>query len=164
MRDEGDRALLTLAFNAKVAASPRCVWRVLSDPATAARWLPSFEGWISAPPLALTTLSSLRFRSRLHRVPVAAELRVLEVTPGRIRAQFRLGLFAFTARFSLVPEPGVEGATRIGLVVSITNQIAVVSGSLDRFAVRKLASELAEHTLAAITACAEDLAQRAARP
>ena len=159
----GKRALLSLAFTARVAASPRCVWRVLSDPVSAEHWLPAFEGWSSAPPSGLATLAALRFRSRLRHVPVAAEMRVLEITPGRVRAHFRLGLLRFDARFSLGPEPGIAGGTRIGLMVSIANEIALVSGSLDRFAVRRLVSELAENTLGALSAHAEELALSGAR-
>jgi hypothetical protein len=163
-RAKGDGPLLTLAFHAKVAASPRQVWRALLRPSASARWLPNHEGWIDAPPEAFTAENRLRFRSRLRRLPVTGELRVTEVTPGRVRAHLRLGLFAFDARFSLGPAPGVAGATRIGLVLTIANQISVVSGTLDRFAVRKLASELAEQTLAALASYAEEceLAARSA--
>ncbi len=134
---------------------------MLLRPVAAARWLPNHDGWIDAPPEAFSREDKLRFRSRLRRVPVVGEMRMLEMMPGRLRMSVRLGLFAFEARFSLCPEPDVAGATRIGLVLTIANEIAVVSGTLDRFAVRRLASELAEQTLAALASCVEECEREA---
>jgi hypothetical protein len=129
---------------------------VLKSPAAASRWLPNHECWIEPPPASFALERALHFRSRLHRVPVQGELRVLELGAGRMRAHIRIGLFAFEARFSVGAEPEVEDSARLGLVLTLSNRIAVVSGSLDRFAVRKLASELAEQTLAALTHCIEE--------
>ena len=128
------------------------------SPASAASWLPNHEGWIEAPPQTFSEQSTLRFRSRLRGIPVTGELRLLAAAPGRVHAHVRLGLLSFDARFSLGAEPRTQDSTRIGLVLTLANQIAVVGGNLDRFAVRKLASELAEQTLAALTACAEESA------
>jgi len=161
---KGDRALLTLAFSAKAAASPRRVWRALLCPSAAAHWLPCHEGWIDPPPEALAPHDALRFRARLGRLPVTGELRVLEVEAGRVRTHVRVGLFAFEARFSLRRESGIDRATRIGLVLTLANRVALVSGSLDRFAVRKLASELAEQALGALTRQAEEGEHAARRP
>jgi hypothetical protein len=135
------------------------VWRVLSDPASAASGLPFFCGWIGEPPSSSSMLAVLRFRSRLRGAVVAAEVHVVEVTPGRLSVHARFGLFAFAARFALRPEPGVAGATRIGMVMSVENEIAVVGGTLDRFEVRRLASDLAEATLVGLSAQAEDFAR-----
>jgi hypothetical protein len=139
------------------------VWRVLTCPAAAARWLPDHQSWIDAPPEAFSIGAALRFRSRMHRMPVVGELRVLELTPGRVRTHVRLGLFAFEARFTVAPEPGIDGATRIGLVLTLASRIAVVSGSLDRFGVRKLGSEIAEQTLSALATFAEEWESAARR-
>jgi hypothetical protein len=135
------------------------VWRVLSNPAAAASWLPSFGGWIGELPGSLPTHGRLRFRSRLRGIPVTAELRVIELNPGCVRGHVRLGLFSCEAKFSLSPEPGVTGVTRIGLVLSVANQIALVGGTLDRFEVRRLASGLAEQTLGNLSAQAEEVAR-----
>ena len=118
--------------------------------------MPNHEGWIDAPPEGFAVATALRFRSRLHRLPVTGELRVLELTHGRVRARLRFGLLSFEARFSLNADPQEEKAARIGLALTLPNQLAVVSGCLDRFAVRKLASELAEQTLAALTVYCEE--------
>ena len=135
------------------------MWRVLSDPGAAASWLPSFGGWICEPPASVSIPGELRFRSRLRGVPVTAEVRVLELSPGCVRAHVRFGLFACDAKFSLSPEPHVAGVTRIGLVLSVENQLALVGGTLDRFEVRRLASELAEQTLGRLSAQAEEFAR-----
>ena len=155
MSGEGAISLLTLALTAKVAASPRRVWRVLMSPAAAAHWLPNHEGWIDAPPPVFVPLCPLRFRSRMNRLPVNAEARLLEARPGRARVQLRLGLFAFEARFAIGREAGDGGGSRVGLVASFANEVPVVSNSLDRFAVKRLASQLAEQTLAALAQQAE---------
>jgi hypothetical protein len=127
------------------------------SPAEAAHWLPNHEGWIDAPPPAFVPLCPLRFRSRMNRLPVNAEARLLEARPGRARVQLRLGLFAFEARFAIGREPGDGAASRVGLVASFANEVPVVSNSLDRFAVRSLASQLAEQTLAALAQHAEQV-------
>jgi hypothetical protein len=136
------------------------VWRVLMSPVAAAHWLPNHEGWIDAPPAAFSAMTPLRFRSRLNRLPVNAEVCLLEARPGRARVQLRLGLFTFGARFAIAREPGMPGAARVGLVASFANEVPMVSGSLDRFAVRALASHLAEQTLAALAQQAEQEAAR----
>jgi hypothetical protein len=109
-----------------------------------------------------------RFMSQLKGVPVSAEVRMLEVGHGRARARLRIGLLSFEARFAIGPEAGSDGHTRAGLSITIANELPVVSGSLDRFAVRQLASELAEQMLAALTAEAEaahaDASSTARRP
>lgn len=135
------------------------MWRVLSDPAAAAAWLPSFGGWIYEPRASLSARGELRFRSRLCGVPVQADVRVLEVKPGCLRGLVRFGLLACEAKFSFSPEPGVAGVTRIGLVLSIENRIALVGGTLDRFEVRRLASGLAEQVLGGLSAQAEEFAR-----
>ncbi len=132
---------------------------MLRVPACAALWLPHHEGWVDAPPKAFELERGLRFRSRLRHLPVSGELRVLEVSPGRVRLRLRIGLLGFDARFSVGAEPGALGTARIGLVLTLANEVALVGGSLDRFAVRKIASEIAETTLAAIAAVAEDEAR-----
>ena len=159
----GGNALLTLAFTAKIAASPRQVWHELVSPASAARWLPNHEGWTEAPSQRLSAQSALRFRSRLRGIPVPGELLLLASTPGRVHARVRIGLLSFDARFSVAAESHAAGSTRVGLLLTLANKIAVVGGSIDRFAVRRLASELAEQTLAALTACAEGRARAARR-
>jgi hypothetical protein len=156
--------LITLAFAAKVAASPRRVWRALTDPALVARWRPEFAGWRTPAPASLGEPGCVaRFRCRLRGFPVVGELRVLGAREGAsLRTRVRLGLFNFEESLSLQREPGVAGTTRIGLVLSLANQAPLVSGSLDRFGVRRLASELAERTLSALCAVCEDAASDAA--
>lgn len=80
---------------------------------------------------------------------------MLDVSPTRVRAQLRLGLFLCELRFSLAAEPHAAGVTRLGLVVALENEIALAGGRLDRFDVRKLACEVAEQLLGAIVSCAE---------
>jgi hypothetical protein len=123
--------------------------------AAAARWLPGHSGWIEVPPAVFTSLSVGRFQSQLKGVPVSAEVHFREIGHGRARARLRIGLLSFEARFAVGPEAGTDGTTRIGLSISIANELPVVSGSLDRFAVRQLASGLAEQMLAALTQEAE---------
>jgi hypothetical protein len=149
--------LITLTFSAKAAARPRVVWRALTDPALIARWRPGFAGWIGAAPGAIAGPTTLRFRSLLRDVPIVAMQRVLELQRGvRVKSRMRYGLFAFDESFSLRREDGVPGATRVGLALSLANQVALVSGVLDRFTARRIASEIAEQTLTALCAtCAE---------
>jgi hypothetical protein len=98
---------------------------------------------------------AVRFRSQLKGVPVSAELQVLEAGHGRLRDRLRIGLLSFEARFAVGPEAGGDGLTRLGLSITLPSELPVVSGSLDRFAVRQLASELAEQMLSSLETEAE---------
>jgi len=149
--------VLTLAFTARAAAGPRFVSRVLTDSALATCWLPGFDGWREAPPSQLSPNNMLRFRAKQNGVPVHGELRVLGMTPGRLRAQVRLGLLDFTASFSISPATDDANATRVGLAVTLENEVPVVGGSLDRFSVREQASQIAESMLGALSAAAVKL-------
>lgn len=149
--------MLTLAFTARACASPRNVSRALADPAASAGWLPGFDGWREAPPALLSPNNLLRFRAKQHGVPVHGELRMLAVTPGRLRARLRLGLLDFTASFSVSPAADDPNATRIGLAITLENEVPLVGGSLDRFSVREQASQIAESMLAALSSAAEKL-------
>jgi hypothetical protein len=151
--------MMALTFSVRVAVSPRDAWRVLSDPAWIARWRPAFAGWIGVAPGALAESAALRFRARLRGVPVVAEQRVLALRRGaRIESRVRYGLFGFDETITLNREGVAESATRIGLAVGLANQVGVVSGSLDRVTVRRVASELVEQTLASLSALCGELA------
>lgn len=153
--------MMTLTFGARAAARPRDVWLALSDPALIAQWRPGFAGWIGALPETLAAPTTLRFRSRLRDVPVVAEQRVIELRRGvRMQSRVRYGLFGFEETFTLGEDEGAAGGVRIGLALSLANRVSVVSGSLDRFAVRRIASEIAEQTLGAL--CAVAAAERTA--
>jgi hypothetical protein len=111
---------------------------------------------VEAPPERLAPGTLLRFRARLRRIPVGGEIRVLALAPGRVRARVRLGLLAFEVRLALGPEPGIGGASRIGLVLVLGGELPLVGGCLDRFAARRLVSEVAERALAALASVAEE--------
>lgn len=158
--------MMALTFSVRVAVSPRDAWRVLSTPASIARWRPGFAGWIGVAPGALAESPSLRFRARLRGVRVVSEQRVLTLGRGaRIESRVRYGLFGFDETITLRRAGVAESATQISFVLRFANQVGVVSGNLDRVTVRRVASELAEQTLASLSAlCAELAASVPAAP
>lgn len=133
-----------------VAAPRDEVWRRLVDPDEVARWSPGACAPARAEEAWPEPGARLRLSTRVRALPVALEQRVLELTPGRrLRCDVRLGLVRFEAAFTLTS--GVRGrGTRLALRVVTGSEAPLVGGALDRFAVRRLASELAASWLAAL--------------
>ena len=82
-------------------------------------------------------------------------VRTLEVVEGkRLRSAMALGPFRFDLAFTLEPEDdGVR--TRLSAAIAASNVVPVVGGALDRFAVRKLASEIVAQVLEDVRAHCE---------
>jgi hypothetical protein len=80
-------------------------------------------------------------------MPVVLHERTLEVVEGkRVRSSMALGPFRFDLAWTLEPE--VDGArTRLSAALAASNVVPVVGGALDRFAVRRLASEIVAEAL-----------------
>jgi hypothetical protein len=93
----------------------------------------------------------VRWRYRLHGVPLILHDRPLEVVPEeRLRSSISLGLFRFDETYKLQPETPDSRETRLGMKVVASNVLPIVGEILDRFAVRGLAAELVSTSLDAI--------------
>lgn len=126
----------------RVAAERGRVWFALTDAAERIRWDAPLEEAIDVAPDHPTPGDHARWRYRLHGMPVVLHERTLEVVEGkRLRSAMSLGPFRFDLAYTLEPEEDAT-RTRLSAALSASNVVPVVGGVLDRFAVRRLASEI----------------------
>jgi len=135
-----------------VVAAPRsAVWDALTSPGAIARWRPGAEGIVGPAADAVHVGRRLRFRCRLHDVPVTLDERVLELFPNRrIRTEVRFGLFHCEETFTLSGTGPKGDHTRVGLRITTPSETPLLGESLDRFAVRRFGTELAATCLLAL--------------
>jgi hypothetical protein len=114
-------------------------------------WRPGARALLSEAPREPAPGRVLRLRCLLQDVPVTFEERALEVTNGeRLRSELRFGLFHCEETFALAPADPDGGHTRVGLRIATPSETPLLGGSLDRFGVRRFATELAGNSLAAL--------------
>lgn len=129
---------------ASVVAAPRArIWTALVDPDEVVHWRPGTVARASPDTPYPRVGQPVRWPCRVRNLPIILHETPIEVVRGKqLRSRLRLGLFRFEESFTLAPSPGQPGRTRVGLQVYVPNEMAVVGGTLDRFAVRRLATEL----------------------
>jgi uncharacterized protein YndB with AHSA1/START domain len=140
--------VITVSMSALVRAPRSRVWRALLDPAEVLRW--------DARALELRGAAAdyqsdqpVRWRYRVGSVPLELEDTALEVVPlQRLRLARSFGSLRFEETFSLGEEGGDE--TRLALRLAVPNSVPTVGGGLDRFDVRRFASELVDESIRAI--------------
>lgn len=145
--------MITVGLSAEVAATRARVWSALADPHELAAWRPGLRAAPGTPtwPREGATLFSL---ARVHGLPlVVRETAVEAVAAERLHVRLRVGLFHCDAVFSLAVLAGER--TRVGLQLQVANELPVVGGTLDRFSVRRIATELAAVRLAAFREACE---------
>lgn len=133
-----------------VHTPPGRVWRAIAEPAEVIRWdehVVSLETPASGYP---ESGESAHWRYRLGSVPVDLVDTPVEVVPGqRLKHAMAIGAFAFEEVYTLAGEGSLR--TRLSLrLASSSNSVPVVGGQLDRFDVRRLASEIVDRNLRAI--------------
>ena len=127
------------------------VWRALTEPAEVIRWderIISLEAPVSDYP---STGHVAHWRYRLGSVAVDLHDQPVEILAGqRLRHAMSIGSFEFEETYTLGTEAGSHH-TRLSLrLASTANSVPVVGGALDRFDVRRLASEIVDGNLRAI--------------
>jgi uncharacterized protein YndB with AHSA1/START domain len=143
--------LITLAMASVVAAPRAVVWSALTDPDEIVRWRPGVEASVGAAEPHAAAGRRLRFRCRLQGVPVTLEETALEVVPEeRLRSEVRFGLFRCEEIFLLAPADPDGGHTRVSLRITTPSETPLLGASLDRFAVRRFATDLAGTCLRAL--------------
>ena len=136
------RYVINIGMTTKVAAERGRVWFALTDAAERVRWDAPLEAPIDVAPDHPRPGDHARWRYRLHGMPVVLHERTLEVVKGkRLRSAMSLGPFRFDLAYTLESEEGAA-RTRLSAALSASNVVPVVGGVLDRFAVRRLASEI----------------------
>jgi hypothetical protein len=133
-------------------AAPRArVWAALVDVAEAVRWRPGLVAGLEGTGRYPEVGATVRWRCRVRELPLELVETPLELATGeRLHTRLRLGLFRFEAHFSLAPLAAEPPRTRVGLQIQVANELPVVGGTLDRFGVRRLATELAATQLMAL--------------
>lgn len=143
--------LITLALATVVAAPRSSVWAALTEPEQVIHWRPGVTGLLAAAPSEPEPGRLLRLRCLLHDLPIAFEERTLEVArEERLRSELRFGLFHGEETFTLAAADPDGGHTRVSLRISAPSEAPLLGGSLDRFGVRRFATELAGNSLAAL--------------
>jgi len=136
---------------AVVAAPRRSVWDALAEPEQIVHWRPGVTGLLGDAPREPAPGRRLRLRCVLQGVPVPLEELVLEAArEERLRSELRLGLFRCEETFTLAGADPDGGHTRVGVRIATASETPLVGESLDRFAVRRFATELAANSLAAL--------------
>jgi len=143
--------LITLAMSAVIAAPRASIWRALDEPEQALHWRPGAIAVLPPVPSELLPGRLLRLRCLLAAVPIVLEERALEVVrEEKLRAQLQLGLFRCEETFTLAAADPDGNHTRVGLRITTPSETPLVGESLDRFGVRRFATELASGSLAAL--------------
>ena len=140
--------MITVAMATTVSATPARVWRALTVPAEIMGWdehLLAMNDPLSGYP---QEGQSVRWRYRLGSVEVILRNSLLDVVPHeRLRSSASMGLFRFDETFTLSKEDDDLERTHLRLKLIAANSLPVVGGLLDRFNVRRLASEIVDRKL-----------------
>lgn len=148
--------MITLALATVIAAPRRIVWDALTDPDQVLHWRPGATALLDAAPREAVPGRLLRLRCRLQGLPLTLEERTLEVAADeRLRSELRFGLFHGEETFSLAAADPDGGHTRVSLRIATPSETPLLGGSLDRFGVRRFATDLAGGSLAALRAWCE---------
>jgi uncharacterized protein YndB with AHSA1/START domain len=143
--------LITLALATVVAAPRRAVWDALTDPEQVLHWRPGVTGLLAAAPRDPAPGRVLKLRCLLQGLPLTLEERTLEAAAGeRLRSELRFGLFHGEETFTLAAADPDGGHTRVSLRIATPSETPLLGGSLDRFGVRRFATELAGSSLTAL--------------
>lgn len=139
-------SLITISM-ARVIRSPRArVWHALVTPGEMIRWDTRRVRLDEPAPDHPAPGSAACWRFSLGGVTLLQREEVHEAIPDeRLKIAVWLGSFRFDERYALAEE-GPE-ATRLSITISAKNSMPMLGGELDRFDVRRLATERANGTL-----------------
>ncbi len=131
--------VITAAMSMVIGVSREEAWRAITDPAQVIRWDESMLALLEGAPDYPQVGQHVRWRYRFRKVPIVLHDRPLEVVPHeRLRCAIDLGLFRFEQTYTL---RGGAGRTQVGLRLQTMNSISTLYDQVDRFAVRRIASD-----------------------
>lgn len=138
--------MITIAMSTVIGAPRERVWDALTVPAEVARWDARVVSLVDHPSGPLREDDVMRCRYRFGAVPIELTARVLTASPGaRLDVAVTVGLFRFRETYLVVDESRTQ--TRLSLRLAAPNAMPVVGGVIDRFDVRKMASERVDERL-----------------
>ncbi len=131
--------VITAAMAMVIGVTREEAWRAITDPSQVIRWdeskLALLEGAADYPQVG----QHVRWRYRFRQVPIVLHDRPLEVVlHERLRCSIDLGLFRFEQTYTL---RAGSGRTQVGLRLQTTNSISTLHDQVDRFSVRRIASD-----------------------
>jgi len=127
------------------------VWRALTTPSEVVRWDEQVVELLDPLPDFPQLGQQVRWRCRVGSVPIVVHQTIQEVQPGeRLQSSISRGVFCFDEIYTLADEPEARERTRLSLRVVASNSTAVVGGTMDRFAIRRLSAELIDTRLRAV--------------
>lgn len=143
--------MITSAMSTAIAASRQRVWHALTTPSELIRWNDQLIALLDP----LTDYPRVGQRSRWRvsfgSVEIIAHQTIRDLLPlEKLQSAMAMGLFRFDETYGLSSDPGDGQRTHLGLRVIASNSLPVVGGSLDRFAVRELATDLIDARLRSI--------------
>jgi hypothetical protein len=119
------------------------VWHALTSQSELIRWDDHLIEFVSPSTARGGPRGCARHRYRLGGVEVDLRYQPLEVVrERRLRAEVKLGLFRFEATHTLFPDAGDSARTQLSLRLAFSNTLPVVGGEMDRFDMRRLATDL----------------------
>jgi hypothetical protein len=137
---------------AAVIGAPRDrVWRALTCPQELIRWDDRVVALAQGADTGNGRGAPPQQRYRMGPVWVDLRYRPLEVVRGhRLRSAISLGLFRFEATYTLSPDETDPTRTQLSLRLAFSNSVPVVGGCVDRFDLRRVASQLVSENLSAL--------------
>ena len=147
--------MITIALSTVIGAERERVLRALTRPTERIRWDERLVELLEPSAGDPRPGQVLRWRYRLGAISVELHERPLEVRPPeRLHCEEALGLFRFSVIYALGVESGAPDRaadrTKLSLRLATANSVAVVGGTLDRFDVRRVASEFLDAQLRAL--------------
>jgi hypothetical protein len=135
--------VISVSMAAVIGAPRERVWSALTSPQELIHWDDRMVMLAQGADPGVGRRARPRQRYRLGSVCVDLRYRPLEVVPlRRLRSKVSLGLFRFEAIYTLSKEDGDPRRTRLSLRLAFSNSVPVVGGCVDRFDLRRLASQL----------------------
>ena len=138
-------------MSAVIGAKRERVWRALTEPEEMIGWDRRIVGPLGDPAGYPEVGRRIRWRYRLGSVTVVLCDAPQEILPPkRLRSELSLGLVRLEETFTLGEDPDDANRTRLSLRVAAANSVPVVGGLVDRFSVRRVATDFVDSRLRAI--------------
>lgn len=139
-----------------IAAEADRVWRALTTPDELVSWDDRLLAAVKPPADYPETGQHVQWRYRLGQVQLVMHDRPLEVhSPDRLRRTLHVGSLRYEQTFDLTPEPGEPPRTRLSMKTVARNSVPVLGDVVDRFEVRRIATEHVDETLRSVRAWCE---------
>lgn len=146
--------LITIVMSCTIAATPRRVWRALTDPEEILAWDEQRLSAVDPTDAYPKAGEALRWRYRVGSVPIVMRDQPLEVAPGRkLHSKISVGPIVYDQTFTLGVEQdeGRGAMTLLGMKLIASNSASVIDAVIDRFEVRRITTDRVDATLRAIT-------------